>query len=91
MCPAILQAYAQLHAQGVVHGDIHPNNILIDAAGQVCIIDFGLAKVLDPDFRSRIQRGGVAFFFDPEYAAAVLAQQPPPAVTPASEQYALAG
>ena len=91
LCSAILQAYAQLHAQGVVHGDIHPNNILIDAAGQVCIIDFGLAKVLDPDFRlAKIQRGGVAFFFDPEYAAAVLAQQPPPAVTPASEQYALA-
>lgn len=31
----------ELQAEGIVHGDIHPRNVLIDKKGQVSIIDFG--------------------------------------------------
>ncbi len=34
------------HAQGVIHCDIKPDNIMISPAGQVKILDFGLARQL---------------------------------------------
>lgn len=35
---------APLHRIGVTHGDIKPGNIIVDAAGQPWLIDFGLAR-----------------------------------------------
>jgi transcriptional regulator with GAF, ATPase, and Fis domain/tetratricopeptide (TPR) repeat protein/predicted Ser/Thr protein kinase len=41
-----LEALQYLHAQGVLHGDISPRNLLISRAGGLKILDFGLAAAL---------------------------------------------
>jgi eukaryotic-like serine/threonine-protein kinase len=40
----VAEAMAHAHARGVVHRDLKPQNILIDAAGRTVIIDWGLAR-----------------------------------------------
>lgn len=42
----VAQAIGYAHSQGVVHRDLKPQNILIDAEGQPHIVDFGIAKKL---------------------------------------------
>ena len=37
------------HAEGVIHRDMKPSNIMRDAAGRVVIMDFGLAKTVQSD------------------------------------------
>lgn len=45
----ILAAVAYAHERGVVHRDIKPGNILVARDGSVRLLDFGIAKILDPD------------------------------------------
>jgi serine/threonine-protein kinase len=91
---SILAAYERLHESGFVHGDVHPRNVIAAADGEVRLIDFGLAQRLVEDEgaaeQDRPWRGGVAFFFEPEYAAAVRRHETPPPATPAGEQFAIA-
>ncbi len=82
----IVAAYADIHRCGVLHGDVHPSNVLVAGDGSVTLIDFGLAAQGD---ERGVPRGGVDFFMEPESAAAQQAGRGASALTAASEQYGL--
>lgn len=87
----VVAAYAEVHAQGVLHADVHPRNVVVGGDGAVRIIDFGLADRPSPAGTVAVGgRGGVDLFVEPEVAAARLAGRPSPAVTAAGEQYSVA-
>ncbi|WP_437188148.1 serine/threonine-protein kinase [Planctomicrobium sp. SH668] len=44
---SVCQAIGHAHSRKVVHRDLKPENVAIDSFGQVIVIDWGLAKVLD--------------------------------------------
>jgi two-component system, LytTR family, response regulator len=44
----IAEAMAAAHARGIVHRDLKPTNVLVTPEGRARVIDFGLAKLLDP-------------------------------------------
>lgn len=86
----VAEAYAALHGQGVVHGDVHPGNLLVAVTGDVRLIDFGTARVaVGAEGNAGPPRGGVQAYCDPEYAAAQLRGTRPPAASFASDQFSV--
>ncbi|MEP6992205.1 MAG: serine/threonine-protein kinase [bacterium] len=70
----VADALAYAHECGVVHRDIKPDNILLDAAtGRPMVTDFGIARAMDSGGDSRLTATGMAIgtpaYMSPEQAA----------------------
>jgi len=64
----VAEALAAAWARGIVHRDVKPGNIILDAEGHVHVTDFGLARPAESGSDPSITREG-AFVGSPHYVA----------------------
>ena len=67
----VLTALEYSHRAGVVHRDIKPGNIMVTAAGQVKVMDFGIARAISDSQATIAETSaivGTAQYFSPEQA-----------------------
>lgn len=87
LCINILIAYRHLHKQGIIHGDVNDENILIAPSGSVRIVDYNMAVTAG---QKQEVREGVCYYYEPELAASRLKQTEDAPSTEKGEQYAIA-
>lgn len=61
----IIKAFKKIHAKGIVHGDIHPSNIIVTNKDKIKVIDFGLS-LNHEDNNKRVNFGGAYSYMPPE-------------------------
>jgi eukaryotic-like serine/threonine-protein kinase len=85
----VLDAVAAAHANLIVHRDLKPSNVLVAEDGDVKLLDFGIAKLIEaensPEHQTAFTIGGTAL--TPEYAAPE--QLKGEAITVSTDVYAL--
>ena len=82
----LAEALHYAHLQGIIHRDVKPANVMIDAKGDPHLMDFGLAR-LEHSAAQLTQDGtvmGTPAYMSPEQAAGAGDR-----ITPASDQYSL--
>jgi serine/threonine protein kinase/formylglycine-generating enzyme required for sulfatase activity len=63
----VAEALHYAHTRGLVHRDVKPANILIDASGKPCVADFGLA-LRPEDYGRGAKQAGTPDYMSPEQA-----------------------
>lgn len=64
----VADAVAYAHTQLIVHRDLKPSNVLVDAAGEPRVLDFGIAKLIEPSGEETVTGTGLRVL-SPAYAA----------------------
>jgi eukaryotic-like serine/threonine-protein kinase len=65
----LLDVLAVAHAHGIVHRDLKPENVFLTRAGQIKVIDFGIARMSDPSGSSPGAHQGRTIIGTPGYMA----------------------
>ncbi len=66
MLASLSETLALLHARGVVHGDVKPENVIITPEGATMLVDFGLARLVQD--KIKISTGATARYAPPALA-----------------------
>ncbi len=83
VCAAVEYAHKHL----IIHRDIKPANILVTSEGIPKLLDFGIAKLLDPEFGDLVLTRPTERLLTPEYASPELMRGEP--VTTSTDVYTL--
>jgi len=85
---AVCAAVHHAHQRRIVHRDLKPNNILVTPGGMPKLLDFGIAKLLDPDSDpDTAEPARAPMAMTPQYASPEQVRGEPP--TTASDIYSL--
>ena len=82
----VARAVQYAHAQGILHRDLKPGNVMLDGHGEPLVSDFGLAKWLDA---TSDLTHTLTIFGTPGYIAPEQAKGPAANLTPAADVYSL--
>ncbi len=65
----VCEGVSHAHRRGIIHRDLKPDNVLVDGAGRPHILDFGIARSLDPEDPHQTMEGdivGTLAYMSPE-------------------------